>query len=692
MSEFSEKPLTKVQAMVKFRLPSNPFRKGGNQADGSFDTSDDSNRAIRLSVSLLTFSNFDNCANLLSSIHEWFYDLSRNQNYIVTFVIRNNNPSLDSSEFDKLIYRLRAEFPSISILFFNDGMNIGFGRGHNRNFLAEESDLFLVLNDDIGFGNSEWLHTMLRTINSNNNIGAVGAIENPIAVTPFYGNGVFPDAATRWNMRYAEGSVLLLRSVAFSDIGMFDDDYSWAVFEDADLSFKLQQSGYIVTWTPVPHEHMRSSSFNILPPQTKYSILEQNRSNLFSKWNVSLRSNSLEGNLELYDLWSDGIGDVFCALIHLYCYASELSSKRRDNIVVNTSAPELAAFILGQGIRVTSYKNEHELLQKYDGRLAKHVSLRKVNYALPFNIHTLVASALGIKRSKPSSVDNLKAHFMKHLSTSGLNLPEPYVVLHLESVRFGHDGRIPSKSVMKSMLKAALKIGPHVVLIGKEALINAELMGFETDKIIDLQGKTSIIDAVAICANSSNFVGIDSFPSHAAQIFGVGSAIFFGSVLPQLRCFSRRNVWPITASVMCLGCYHAEIEPAVPFCMRRDIACASELSFEQISATCADMSARHDFDWTTLDGRLEEMLHKYLIRSTFHPSMRNAFVSNELPGNHVVSPLIYQIIESIQHVVGSKTAAKEDDELQRMKQELFVRDLRIEEMVKLIGQLRSSRS
>ncbi len=66
--------------MVTFRLPNNPFKHDRRKEHELTPESDV--KPVRLSVSLLTFSGFENCTALLSSIHPWFYKLALKDNYI----------------------------------------------------------------------------------------------------------------------------------------------------------------------------------------------------------------------------------------------------------------------------------------------------------------------------------------------------------------------------------------------------------------------------------------------------------------------------------------------------------------------------------------------------------------------------------------------------------------------------------
>jgi hypothetical protein len=243
-------------------------------------------------------------------------------------------------------------------MLFNEGFNAGFGKGHNLNFDAAECEYFVILNDDIAFPHINWLDEALVIFDSNPNVGAIGASNSPNSVTPFFANGVFDRHGKRWPLRYIEASVLLVRGKIFAEIGQFDKAYDWGYCEDSDLSFRIQAHGYQLEWLEIPHEHWRASSFNILPASVKSSILEHNRSVLFSKWNVALEENKI-GKFQIYDLWSDGIGDIFCALLHLKIFRDRLTSHQKDTMILNTSCSELAKSIFGDQIVIESFADQH---------------------------------------------------------------------------------------------------------------------------------------------------------------------------------------------------------------------------------------------------------------------------------------------------------------------------------------------
>lgn len=679
--------MDRVKTTVAKRIPwlARSIPSAPNPSRGS-----DSKRP-RITISLLTFSGFESCQNLVAEICAFLKDRLELD---VTIIVRNNNPRLDSSDFDKFWQRARIDHPNIALSLYNNGLNIGFGEGHNANFKAKASDYFLILNDDIRLQHMRWLDEAMQMMGADSSLALVGAKQNPSSVTSLFANGVHPNAGQLWPLRYAEASILIARSTHFASVGHFDSGYEWAMCEDSDLSFRIQAHGYKIAWIDIPHEHFRSTSFNVLPSQTKSAILEHNRSVLLSRWNQAFATGII-GRYHVYDLWSDGIGDVFCGLVHLRCYLDSLPIDQQSSVVINCSQLGLAARLFPNHVKLTSISNLDDLRAHFatDG-ISSLNSLRPLNYGLPFNIHGVICAALGIEVANLAQTGEVIArYFPRPVSESRtLDANGPYCVVHVESERRDHDGRGPSPVVIAHMLAAAGRAFSHIVVVGKQRSVTPDLMG-GSGRVTDLQDRLSMEDLIGVIQTADAFVGIDSFPSNVAQLAGVKSALFFGSIHPSFRVRSESSAWPIVADLPCLGCYHGALEPSIPFCMRRDIACTKDVSEEAVTAAvtgCRDLEA---YDWRTLETRSVELQRKFLTKMFFHPASPKQFFQGKI-SNERTSNLVYQMIDSVMNVV-SQHLPREADRLHRelavAQAESLNKDIRIQKMISLIGELRARR-
>lgn len=650
----------------------------------------------KLTISLLTFGSFDRCVELLPNICHMLLNNVKISSIETSIIVRNNNPQLDSTSFDEQWKKLIEQYGKLHFFLFNDGVNVGYGNGHNLNFDAQACDYFLVLNDDIGFENLDWLTTALAILKNDPAVAAVGAANSPGSITPFYANGALDRQWHRWPLRYVEGSIMLLRASVFAEVGKFDSAYEWSLFEDTDLSFRIKSMGYRLEWIDIPHKHWRGSSLNVLPGQVKGTILEHNRSVFFSKWNTSISQNR-NGRFQIFDLWSDGIGDIFVSCLHLKSYLAGLNSAQKSTVIVNTSIPDVVRLILGDEIEIQSDSDRHRLVATYSEMGVRSLnSLRELNYSLPFNIHALVCGALGIPvatRDKLSNAINFRSR--KPGANPPLTLPpEPYCVVHLESERSHHDGRSPSPATTELIALAAVEVFSNVVVIGRNKHLALDNILAHGSRIIDLRGRLSVSALIDVISAADTFVGLDSFPAHIAQIANVKSIIFFGSIHPFFRVLSTGQTWPITKTVECIGCYHTLIEPAIPYCMRRDLSCTKEIPGSQIRTVMESCAALEAFDWRPLELRALDLQQKFLIKMFFHPDSQRRFLNvggtPQLATTSLIELVIEQVRENLLAGGDYNSVASSIQQLDDAKREIHRKDVQIQSMIKLIADLRAA--
>jgi GT2 family glycosyltransferase len=599
-------------------------------------------------VSILSLGRPQNVLNQLDALPAWLAAFAQDSAIDSHIVVRNNDPGTDFQAVAERMALIEAEYRAVTCTLVTGVPNNGFGHGHNSNIALSPSDYVLILNDDIGFPHITWLGEAIGLLDSDERIVCVGATENPKHINPFFGNGLMPGAFHLLTMPYAEASVLLFDRAAFDSLGGFHADYRWAMCEDSDLSLRVQQQGWQIAHISMPHQHWRSTSFNSLPGQVKSSILEHNRAALFANWRESLATGRI-GRFVVFDVWSDGIGDVFCALPHLLARLRPLSAARRANVIVNTNHPDLVAMLGLDGVRISKTRDLSQLHAELgqDG-VATLRTMRDINFSLPFNIHPLLAGALGIA---PAGRDD-QGEFRRILyemrqPACGAKLPTgKYCVVHLEFER-AHDGRGLPPGVTADLLAQCGTIFDHIVLVGREHRLSAKLFGDTQAKIVDLQGKLSRADLMAIIAHAGAFVGIDSFPAHVAQASGVRAAIFFGAIHPLTRVLDEDQAWPLTAKLDCIGCYHTHLECSVPFCMRRDVACTTGLDMAEMRSVLRDMADGRPYKWQDFRQSLQSLQSGLIKLTRYHPAPPERLFRSQAIPNEAMSTLIYRMTEQM---------------------------------------------
>jgi GT2 family glycosyltransferase len=586
---------------------------------------------IKISISLLAYVSVNNAIRLIPDIAEWLENFIYSEKKIEwEIIVRLNNNNLDEEALKSSIPNKYFE----KIKIFNDNYNIGFGAGHNKNISESTGDFILILNDDLGFRDFKWLEDGLNKIVKNRNIALVGASNNPKSITKNFGNGEHSVTELSSSILYCEASILLASKSILDKIGLFDEDFNWAMFEDSDLSFRVQKNGYKIGWIEIPHEHYRSTSVNSIPSQTKASIIETNRAKFFAKWNYALH-NDIVGNYAIFEIKSDGIGDILCSLIALKNQV--LKNKCIGKIKIITNNKAICRLFFNED-ELIGIEEKEVFLKEKKTSISSFNSISKVNYSLPYNIHILLSAALGIQCVRLEDTKEIINSL--NLNSDFRTSPGGYVVLHLDSNR-GHAGRIPSKHIQDDILNTSKKLFSKIIIIS-----NNECKLEKSDKVEYFNPYQKIDNLFELIKGASFFIGIDSLPFHVAQLYNIRSCVFFGSVNPLSRVLNMDITIPLLPSVECIGCYHDIIEPGIPHCMRGDRACESTIDSKQIYQSIETMINGGYYSWGKVALQFYKKQSEFLLRMIHHPAPPNHFIRNKY-SNEDTSNKIYNILNTL---------------------------------------------
>jgi GT2 family glycosyltransferase len=180
--------------------------------------------------------------------------------------------------------------------------NLGFSKACNEGAKYAKGDYILFLNNDTEVTKG-WLDSMVKLIDADETIGAVGAklvfsdgtlqeagsIIWSDGLTLCYGRGEDPDAPEFSYIRdvdYCSAACLLIRKDLFVRLGGFDEIYSPAYYEDADLCLGVKSLGYRVVFHPevkvIHHEFATSTK------ATAVQLYLSNQGKFAKKWNRTL--------------------------------------------------------------------------------------------------------------------------------------------------------------------------------------------------------------------------------------------------------------------------------------------------------------------------------------------------------------------------------------------------------------------
>ena len=190
---------------------------------------------------------------------------------------------VDNGSIDRSVALVREQFSDFELI--ENGRNLGFSRGMNIGIRrlqerSEPPDVVVLLNQDTVVA-ADWLAQILMPFTHDATIGAVGCkiyypdgrtiqhagklIDSGRAMSRHFGYGERDegqyDEARAFDS--VTGAALALRMSALDEVGLLDEGYSPAYFEDDDLCWRLRCAGYLVWYAPqATLRHVESSSIS----------------------------------------------------------------------------------------------------------------------------------------------------------------------------------------------------------------------------------------------------------------------------------------------------------------------------------------------------------------------------------------------------------------------------------------------
>lgn len=209
---------------------------------------------------------------------------------------------IDNGSTDGSVEYLKA-VSGIRVIF--NGSNVGVSKGWNQGIAVSDpnSDI-VVLNSDI-VTVQNWLKTLNRVAYEDSNIGVVGCRIKGLGAQKNYilhtgamiqRNGMGQE--NEWGIPLVDygqcqvnkkaqivvGACMYLKRELLDTIGVFDERYTPAYFEDSDMCLKIANAGYKVCYcgeVTLLHEHGTTSKTNSINVS---HLLETNRKKFTDKW------------------------------------------------------------------------------------------------------------------------------------------------------------------------------------------------------------------------------------------------------------------------------------------------------------------------------------------------------------------------------------------------------------------------
>lgn len=190
----------------------------------------------------------------------------------------------------------------VNVTIVENETNLDFLKSANRGAQKARGKYIVFLNNDVTV-RSGWLNSLVETYEKVERCGAVGAklvsmdgklqeagaIILPDGAVELYGAGDNPFKPEYSFMRstgYCSAACLLIERALFFEIGMFDERYCPAYYEDVDLCMEVWAANRSVVYQPqvvVFHHQMGSR-----PHSRVLQLCEANKPIFFNKWQNTL--------------------------------------------------------------------------------------------------------------------------------------------------------------------------------------------------------------------------------------------------------------------------------------------------------------------------------------------------------------------------------------------------------------------
>jgi O-antigen biosynthesis protein len=206
-----------------------------------------------VSIVVCAFNKWEYTLNCLGAICK-----SLMQNTATVEVILVDDASNDNTQ--EVLSEIRG------LRYVRNEINLGFLKSANIGAnLANGRNIIFLNNDTVPIGN--WIDPLLKRMNSNARIGAVGSKLVYQDGTLQEAGGIIFSDASGWNygrgttqelaehnyprkVDYCSGAALMIRSDLWLQIGGFDEQFAPAYYEDTDACFTLHSIGYEVWYEP----------------------------------------------------------------------------------------------------------------------------------------------------------------------------------------------------------------------------------------------------------------------------------------------------------------------------------------------------------------------------------------------------------------------------------------------------------
>lgn len=200
---------------------------------------------------------------------------------------------VDNGSHDGSAAFVAANYPSVIRL--ENATNLGVSRGWNQGIQASRGDLVAVANQDLVF-RPDWLHELLAVFVRRPQAAIVGCkllypdnctlqhaggqltADTLIGSHYGYGERDLGQYDDEREVEFVTGAVMAIRRTTFDAVGLFDERFFPAYYEDVDFCFRARQMDRSVWYAPRPVAiHYESTSTGGNASERLFAMLHRGR-------------------------------------------------------------------------------------------------------------------------------------------------------------------------------------------------------------------------------------------------------------------------------------------------------------------------------------------------------------------------------------------------------------------------------
>ncbi len=174
---------------------------------------------------------------------------------------------------------------------------------------------------------------------------------------------------------------------------------------------------------------------------------------------------------------------------------------------------------------------------------------------------------------------------MSKMSVFLQNLNEPYLVCFNIGKKYNFS-RTLHPDIVKLLVDFIYdKFKSKTVFIGSPMDFSPFDYNLPSKKVIDLVGKTDIMDVALLLSYADLLLSPDTGVMHIAASVNCPTIAFFGMALPKNRIDYKNLIYPVVPSLNCVGCLHSKftIDPKCHLVQPNEYPpCMTQLPVEQI--------------------------------------------------------------------------------------------------------------